>query len=64
MLCTNKLYSILQIAKMFRSKFKFLKSRPGDRFGSIKPNNNAKNVLGFTTKKNIESYIKDFVSKN
>ena len=64
MLCTNKLYSILKIAKMFGSKFKFLKSRPGDRFGSIISNNNAKKILGFTAKKNIKDYIKDFVSKN
>ena len=64
MLCTNKLYSILKIAKMFGSKFKFLKSRPGDRFGSIISNNNAKKILGFTAKKNIKNYIKDFVSKN
>ena len=64
MLCTNKTYSILEIAKMFGSKFKFLKSRPGDRFGSIKSNNNAKKILGFTAKKDIKSYIKDFVSKN
>ena len=64
MLCTNKTYSILEIAKMFDSKFKFLKSRPGDRFGSIKSNNNAKKILGFTAKKDIKNYIKDFVSKN
>ena len=64
MLCTNRLYSILKIAKMFGSKFKFLKSRPGDRFGSIISNNNAKKILGFTAKKNIKNYIKDFVSKN
>ena len=64
MLCTNKSYSILKIAKMFGSKFKFLKSRPGDRFGSIISNNNAKKILGFTAKKNIKNYIKDFVSKN
>ena len=64
MLCTNKSYSILKIAKMFGSKFKFLKSRPGDRFGSITSNNNAKKILGFTAKKNIKNYIKDFVSKN
>jgi UDP-glucose 4-epimerase len=64
MLCTNKSYSVLEIAKMFGSKFKFLKSRPGDRFGSIKSNNNAKKILGFTAKKDIKYYIKDFVSKN
>ena len=64
MLCTNKSYSILEIAKMFGSKFKFLKSRPGDRFGSIVSNNNAKKILGFKAKKDIKKYIKDFVSKN
>jgi UDP-glucose 4-epimerase len=64
MLCTNKSYSILEIAKMFGSKFKFLKSRPGDRFGSLKLNNNAQKILGFTAKKNIKNYIIDFVNKN
>ena len=64
MLCTNKTYSILEIAKMFGSKFKFLKSRPGDRFGSLKLNNNAKKILGFTAKKHIKNYIIDFVNKN
>ena len=64
MLCTGKTYSILEIAKMFGSKFKFLKSRRGDRFGSIVSNNNAKKILGFTAKKDIKNYIKDFISKN
>ena len=64
MLCTSKTYSILEIAKMFGSKFKFLKSRPGDRFGSVVSNNNAKKILGFTAKKDIKNYIKDFISKN
>ena len=64
MLCTNKSYSILEIAKMFGSKCKFLKSRPGDRFGSTVSNNNAKKILGFVTKKNIKNYIRDFVSRS
>jgi len=64
MLCTNKSYSILKIAKMFGSKFKFLKSRPGDRFGSIILNNNAKKILGFVAKNDIKNYINDFVSSN
>jgi len=64
MLCTNKSYSILEIAKMFGSKFKFLKSRSGDRFGSVISNNNAKKILGFSAKINIKNYIKDFVSKS
>lgn len=64
MLCTNKLYSILEIAKMFGSKYKFLKSRPGDRLGSIVSNDNAKKILGFSAKIDFKNYIKDFISRN
>ena len=64
MLCSNKTYSIIQIAKMFNSKYKFLKSRPGDRFGSTTLNNNAKKILGFNGEKDIKTYIVDFISKN
>jgi UDP-glucose 4-epimerase len=64
MLCTNKSYSILEIAKMFGSKCKFLKSRPGDRFGSIVSNNNAKKILSFSAKIHIKNYIKDFISRS
>ena len=64
MLCTNKSYSIIQIAKMFKTKFRFIKSRPGDRFGSTILNNNAKKILGFKAKKSIKDYIKNFINKN
>ena len=64
MLCTNKSYSILRIAKMFKTKFKFIKSRPGDRFLSTTINNNAKEILGFEAKKDIRIYIKNLISKN
>ena len=62
MLCTNKSYSIIQIAKMFNSKYKFIKSRPGDRFGSTTLNNNAKKILGFKAIKDIKTYIADFIN--
>jgi len=64
MLCTNKSYSILRIAKMFKSKFRFIKSRPGDRFLSTTINNNAKEILGFEAKEDIRIYIKNLISKN
>jgi UDP-glucose 4-epimerase len=64
MLCTNKSYSIIQIAKMFSTKIKYIKMRPGDRFGSIILNNNSKKILGFSAKINIKNYIKDFISRN
>ena len=61
MLCTNKTYSILQIVKMFNTKYKFLKSRPGDRFGSSTLNNNAKKILGFEAKIDVKEYIKNLI---
>ena len=64
MLCTNKSYSIMQIAKMFNTKYKLLKSRPGERFGSTILNNNAKKILGFKPKKSIKDYIKNFINNN
>ena len=61
MLCTNKTYSILQIVKIFNTKYKFLKSRPGDRFGSTTLNNNAKTILGFQAKIDVKEYIKTLI---
>ena len=64
MLCTNKSYSILQIAKMFKTKFRFIKSRPGERYDSTILNNNSKKILGFKAKKDIKIYINNIISKN
>ena len=64
MLGTKKNYSIKEIAKMFKSKIKYIPSRPGERFGSTIPNNNAKKILGYKPKLDIKDYISDFVLKN
>jgi len=61
MLCTNKSYSIIKIAKMFNTKYKFLKPRPGERFGSTILNNNAKKILGFKAKKDIKTYVGNLI---
>ena len=63
MLCSGKKYSILQIAKMFDAKHKFIPSRPGDRADSTILNNNAKTILGFKAQNNIKTYIKEFINK-
>ena len=63
MLSSGKEYSVLQIAKMFNTKYKFIPSRPGDRADSTFLNNNAKTILGFIVKKNIKTYIKEFINK-
>ena len=64
MLGTKKTYSIIEIAKMFNSKIKYLPRRPGERFGSTITNNNAKKILGYIAKKDIKDYIKEFISEN
>ena len=61
MLGTNKKYSILQIAKMFKRKIKFLPKRKGDRSGSNMTNNNAFNYLGYKAKINIKVYINNII---
>ena len=62
MLSSGKKYSILQIARMFKVKYKFIPSRPGDRDDSTILNNNASSILGFKAKKNIKKYIKEFIN--
>ena len=64
MLGTKKTYSINEIAKMFKTKIRYIPARPGERFGSIIPNNNAKNILGYSAKIDIKDYIKDFIKNN
>ena len=63
MLGTKKQYSILQIAKMFKTKIKYLPPRNGERFGTSIPNNNAFNHLGYKPKIDIKNYIQNLISK-
>ena len=63
MLGTKKNYSILQIAKMYKTKIKYLPARPGDRSKSTIPNNNSYKILGYKTKIEIKDYINDFIRK-
>ena len=63
MLGTQKQYSILQIAKMFKTKIKFLPSRDGDRSKSNTPNNNAFKYLSYRAKIDIKDYINDIIRK-
>ena len=43
MLCSKKQYTILQIAKMFKPKIRFLPQREGERSSARVPNNNSLN---------------------
>ena len=64
MLGTKKSYSVNQIAGMFKTKVKFIKSRPGERFGATMLNDNAKKILGYKANIDIKDYISDFINKN
>ena len=63
---TNKRsYSILEVAKMFKSKIKFLKKRPGERYASALTKNNLSNKIYQNYGKiNLKDYISNFISKN
>ena len=61
----RKSYSILQVAKMFGSKIKFLSKRPGERYASALTNMNLSNkVYKYFGKISVRDYIKNFIVKN
>ena len=64
LICSNKEYSILQVAKMFKRPIKFIPKRPGERLRSTKTNKKSLLHLGYKPKKNIKDYIKNFISNN
>ena len=60
----RKSYTIIQVAKLFGSKIKLLKSRPGERFASALTNLNLNNkVFKYFGKINLEDYIQNIIKK-
>ena len=61
----KKSYSILQVAKMFKSKIIFLKPRPGERYASAltKISNNNKIFQKFG-KLQLKDYVSSFINSN
>ena len=58
-------FSILQVAKMFRTKIKFLKKRPGERYASALTNMNLTNkVYKHFGKKKLKDYLENFLYTN
>ncbi len=59
----KKSYSILQVAKLFDTKIKYLPFRKGERFASALTNMNLTNkVYKFFGKIELKNYIKDIIS--
>ena len=58
----KKSYSIIEVAKMFETKIKFLPSRPGERYASALTNMNLSNkVYKLFGKINLKNYIKKII---
>ena len=64
MLGTKKQYSIIEVAKMFKTKIRYIPSRKGERFKSSIINNNAYKHLGYSASIDIPNYIENFILKN
>ena len=63
MLCSTEQYTILQIAKMFKTKIRFLPQREGERSSASVPNNNSLNHLGYMPKIHIKDYINSYIKE-
>ena len=59
----RKSYSILSVAKMFKTKIKFLPKRPGERYASALSNMNLSNkVYKIFGKISLKNYIKTIIN--
>ena len=59
---SKKSYSIIEVAKMFNSKLKFLPQRPGERYASALTNMNLSNkVYKLFSKIDLKDYVKNLV---
>jgi len=61
---SGKNYRLIDIVKMFRSKYVLVDERPGERFYSLSNSNKAKRVLRYKPKYDLKSYIKKFIEEN
>jgi UDP-glucose 4-epimerase len=64
-IANKKSFSLLQVAKMFQSKIRFLPTRPGERYASALINKNLSNkIYKYFGKISLKDYIENFISKN
>jgi UDP-glucose 4-epimerase len=62
---SNKSYSIIQLAKFFNTKIKYLPKREGERFSSaLKRINLGNKIIRLRPKIRLEDYITKFLSEN
>ena len=64
-IANKKTFSILEVAKMFKSRIKLLPKRPGERYASALINQNLSNKMyKYFGKINLKSYIEKFIKEN
>ena len=64
-IANKKSYSVLEVAKLFNSKIKFLPKRLGERYASALINKNLSNRMHkYFGKINLKDYINNFILKN
>ena len=64
-IANKKSYSVLEVAKLFNTKIKFLPKRLGERYSSALINKNLSNkIYKHFGKINLKDYIKNFILKN
>ena len=64
-IANKKTFSILEVAKMFKSRIKLLPKRPGERYASALINKNLSNKMyKHYGKVNLKSYIENFIREN
>ena len=64
-IANTKSYSINEVAKMFKSKIRYLPKRDGERYASALVNKNLSNkIYKYYGKISLKDYIRDFLKKN
>jgi UDP-glucose 4-epimerase len=62
---SNKSYSIIQLAKLFKTKIKYLPKRKGERFSSALTRMNLNNkIIRLSAKIRLQDYLNEFLRKN
>ena len=64
-IANKKSYSLIEVAKMFKSKIRLLPKRPGERYASALTNKNLSNKMHkHYGKIDLKNYINDFIKKH
>ena len=64
-IASNQSYSIIELAKLFKSKIRYLPMRKGERFASALTKMNLNNkIIRLSAKIKLKDYVKNFLSNN